>query len=36
MNNTVKDSAIKKLKLLITVVDRPRASFTWMYWGSTM
>ena len=24
MNNTVKDSAIKKLKLLITVVDRPK------------
>lgn len=27
MNNTVKDSAIKKLKLLITVVDRPKGEF---------
>ena len=27
MNNTVKDSAIKKIKLLITVVDRPKGEF---------
>ena len=27
MSNTVNDSAIKKLKLLITVVDRPKAEF---------
>ena len=27
MNNSVKDSAIKKLKLLFTVVDRPKAEF---------
>lgn len=27
MNNTVKDSAIKKLKLLITVVNRPKGEF---------
>ena len=27
MNNTVNDSAIKKLKLLFTVVDRPKAEF---------
>ena len=27
MNNTVHDSAIKKLKLLITVVDRPKGEF---------
>lgn len=27
MNNTVNDSAIKKLKLLITVVDRPKGEF---------
>ena len=27
MNNTVYDSAIKKLKLLFTVVDRPKAEF---------
>ena len=25
MNNTVNDSAIKKLKLLFAVVDRPKA-----------
>ena len=27
MNNTVKDSAIKKLKLLFTIVDRPKGEF---------
>lgn len=27
MNNTVTDSAIKKLKLLFTVVDRPKGEF---------
>ena len=27
MNNTVHDSAIKKLKLLFTVVDRPKGEF---------
>lgn len=27
MANTVKDSAIKKLKILFTVVDRPKAEF---------
>ena len=27
MQNSVNDSAIKKLKLLITVVDRPKAEF---------
>ena len=27
MNDTVNDSAIKKLKLLFTVVDRPKAEF---------
>lgn len=27
MDNTVNDSAIKKLKLLFTVVDRPKAEF---------
>ena len=27
MNNTVNDSAIKKLKLLFTVVDRPKAEY---------
>ena len=27
MENTVKDSSIKKLKLLITVVDRPKGEF---------
>ena len=27
MNNTVNESAIKKLKLLFTVVDRPKAEF---------
>ena len=27
MNNTVNESAIKKLKLLITVVDRPKGEF---------
>ena len=27
MHNTVNDSAIKKLKLLITVVDRPKGEF---------
>ena len=27
MNNTVNDSAINKLKLLFTVVDRPKAEF---------
>ncbi len=27
MDNTVKESAIKKLKLLFTVVDRPKAEF---------
>ena len=27
MQNTVNDSAIKKLKLLITVVDRPKGEF---------
>ena len=27
MSNTVNESAIKKLKLLITVVDRPKAEF---------
>lgn len=27
MGNTVNESAIKKLKLLITVVDRPKAEF---------
>ncbi len=27
MQNSVKESAIKKLKLLITVVDRPKAEF---------
>jgi len=27
MGNTVNDSAIKKLKLLITVVDRPKGEF---------
>ena len=27
MHNTVNDSAIKKLKLLFTVVDRPKAEF---------
>lgn len=27
MNNTVNDSAIKKLKLLFTIVDRPKAEF---------
>ncbi len=27
MNNTVNDSAIKKLKLLITIVDRPKGEF---------
>ena len=27
MNNTVNDSAIKKLKLLVTVVDRPKGEF---------
>jgi len=27
MNNTVNDSAIKKLKLLITIVDKPKGEF---------
>ncbi len=27
MNNTVNDAAIKKLKLLITIVDRPKGEF---------
>ena len=27
MNNTVNDSAIKKLKLLLTVVERPKGEF---------
>ena len=27
MSNTVNDSAIKKLKLLFTVVDRPKAEY---------
>ena len=27
MSNTVNDSAIKKLKLLVTVVDRPKGEF---------
>ena len=27
MNNSVKDSAIKKLKLLFTIVDRPKGEF---------
>ena len=27
MNNSVNESAIKKLKLLVTVVDRPKAEF---------
>ena len=27
MNNTVNDSAIKKLKILFTVVDRPKGEF---------
>ena len=27
MSNTINDSAIKKLKLLVTVVDRPKAEF---------
>ncbi len=27
MDNTVKESAIKKLKLLFTIVDRPKAEF---------
>ena len=27
MNNTINESAIKKLKLLITVVDRPKGEF---------
>ena len=27
MSNTVKDSAIKKLKLLFTIVDRPKGEF---------
>ena len=27
MNNTVNDSAIKKLKLLFTIVDRPKGEF---------
>ena len=27
MNNTVNDSAIKKLKLLITIVERPKGEF---------
>ena len=27
MDNTVNDSAIKKLKLLFTIVDRPKAEF---------
>ena len=27
MANTIKDTAIKKLKLLVTVVDRPKAEF---------
>ena len=27
MNNTVNDSAIKKLKLLVTIVDRPKGEF---------
>ena len=27
MSNTINDSAIKKLKLLFTVVDRPKAEF---------
>ena len=27
MSNTVNDSAIRKLKLLFTVVDRPKAEF---------
>ena len=27
MSNTVNDSAIKKLKLLFTVVDRPKGEF---------
>lgn len=27
MSNTINDSAIKKLKLLITVVDRPKGEF---------
>ncbi len=27
MSNTVNESAIKKLKLLVTVVDRPKAEF---------
>ena len=27
MDNTINDSAIKKLKLLFTVVDRPKAEF---------
>ena len=27
MQNTVNDTAIKKLKLLFTVVDRPKAEF---------
>ena len=28
MNNTINESAIKKLKLLITVVDRPKGEFS--------
>ena len=27
MNNTVNDSAIKKLKFLVTIVDRPKGEF---------
>lgn len=27
MNNTVNESAIKKLKLLVTIVDRPKGEF---------
>lgn len=27
MNNTVNDSAIKKLKLLVTIVERPKGEF---------
>ena len=27
MSNTVNESAIKKLKLLITIVDRPKGEF---------
>ena len=27
MNNTINESAIKKLKLLFTVVDRPKGEF---------